>query len=219
MGKAWDLKMFGLEQISHLKHAQELDFQRQPVEDASLDPSIESLGDGLQASIDSYKKMCTTNTTAEMSSESGAARLYAIGGWDGTFNYNTVESFDPRSNAWEAVAPMHCKRRGAAAAVVDRRIYVIGGFGEMDNGAPGQNANSVEMFDPRVGRWMFEGLLPPIPVSGIHPDERSYAAATSLNGMLYVAGGRNKNGDLSSMQMYDPRNQQWMELAPLGSRR
>ena len=31
---------------------------------------------------------------------------------------------------------------------------------------------SVEMFDPRVGRWMFEGLLPPIPVSGIHPDER-----------------------------------------------
>ena len=35
---------------------------------------------------------------------------------------------------------------------------------------------SVEMFDPRVGRWMFEGLLPPIPVSGIHPDERSYGA-------------------------------------------
>ena len=56
-----------------------------------------------------------------------------------------VDSYDWHSNAWRAEPPLARARWGAAAAVVDGRIFVSGG----SNG----NATlaSVESFDPREG--------------------------------------------------------------------
>ncbi len=53
---------------------------------------------------------------------------------------------------------MQCKRRGAAAAVVEKCIYVVGGSGDesADARKAALSSNSIEMYDPRVGRWMFE---------------------------------------------------------------
>ena len=52
---------------------------------------------------------------------------------------------------------MQCKRRGAAAAVIEKCIYVVGGSGDQAEAQTSLHASdSIEMYDPRVGRWMFE---------------------------------------------------------------
>jgi hypothetical protein len=48
---------------------------------------------------------------------------------------------------------------------------------------------------------------------------RSSAAVAALNGCLYIAGGRNKNGDLALVEMFDIRNQRRLQLAPLTTAR
>ena len=40
---------------------------------------------------------------------------------------NTVYEYDPAANRWTAKAPMPTRRGGGAAAVVDGKIYVVGG--------------------------------------------------------------------------------------------
>ena len=57
--------------------------------------------------------------------------LYAFGGEgntarpDGVFPQNEV--YDPRTNAWESLAPMPTPRHGIAATVIGDRIYLPGG--------------------------------------------------------------------------------------------
>ena len=70
--------------------------------------------------------------------------LYAVGGWDGGNLLSSVEVYDPRTNAWKAVAPMSTKRYGLAASVLtvggQEQLYAVGGR----HGSP---LNSVEVYD------------------------------------------------------------------------
>ena len=55
------------------------------------------------------------------------------------------------------------------------------------------NLKSVERFDSRVGEWQNASML---------HSPRYWAAAASLNGEVYVAGGWNEDGDpLETIQM------------------
>ena len=49
--------------------------------------------------------------------------LYAIGGSDGQCPLNTVERYDPRKNAWTAMAPMSTRRKHLGCAVFNNQIY------------------------------------------------------------------------------------------------
>ena len=57
-----------------------------------------------------------------------------------------MERSDPIENAWEAVAPMATARYAHAMAVVDGKLYAMGGY---NNGF----LNSVERYDLAVGAW------------------------------------------------------------------
>ena len=54
-------------------------------------------------------------------------KLYTAGGFDGSSRLSSVECFDTATNTWEAVAPMSMARCGAAAGVLDGKLYVVGG--------------------------------------------------------------------------------------------
>ena len=43
--------------------------------------------------------------------------VYAIGGAESWNCLNTVERYDPRTDAWTLIAPMNVARRGAGVAV------------------------------------------------------------------------------------------------------
>jgi N-acetylneuraminic acid mutarotase len=73
-----------------------------------------------------------------------------MGGSDGQNQLSSVERYDPETNAWEAVAPMSMARCPSAAAVVDGKLYVMGGF----NGRQNLPFSSVERYDPAKDEWV-----------------------------------------------------------------
>ena len=69
------------------------------------------------------------------------------GAHDSQHRLSSVELYDASTNAWEAVAPMSTARVCPAAAAIDGKLYVMGGYN-------GQNQlSSVERYDPATDEW------------------------------------------------------------------
>ena len=105
---------------------------------------------------------------------------------------------------WEAyrvggVAPMSTARWGLGVAVVDSKLYVVGGGvdGVDEEGwVSSRTVSSVEGFDPSTGQW-----------SGVAPmsTARDCHGVAVVDGKLYAMGGWDgTNTRLSSMECYDP---------------
>ena len=76
-------------------------------------------------------------------------KMYAVGGLDSTnTNLSSVESFDPSTGQWSAMAAMSTARCLHGVAVVNGKLYVVGG-----KDGTGNAVNSVESFDPSTGQW------------------------------------------------------------------
>ncbi len=105
--------------------------------------------------------------------------LYAIGGRN---NFGvavpTVRAYDPADGRWVDRRPLQVARSEAAAVVVGREIYVIGG----ENNGPLQ---AVEIYDPATDRWRNGPVL---------PDARRGAMAAAVDGDVYVFGGLGDEG-------------------------
>ncbi len=55
-------------------------------------------------------------------------RSSSLGGWHAsTENTDKVECYDPKTNKWTMCAPMKERRYRPGVAVVDGKIYVLGG--------------------------------------------------------------------------------------------
>lgn len=105
--------------------------------------------------------------------------------------------------AWSLGAPMPTARSEITSAVLDGKIYVVGGFE-----ASGGNSDVVEAYDPYADAWQ---RVAPLPVRLDH------AMAASDGGTLYVMGGYRVFGaEISSATYeYDPQADAWTERAPL----
>ena len=76
-----------------------------------------------------------------------ANKLYAVGGYDGG-NLSSVEWYDPALDAWEAVAPMATARCHLAVAVLDGKLYAVGGHNDNDG-----HLSSAERYNPALDAW------------------------------------------------------------------
>lgn len=56
-------------------------------------------------------------------------------------------SYDPEEDRWTLIQPMHSKRLGVGVAVVNRLLYVIGGFDGKERLA------SIECYHPENNEW------------------------------------------------------------------
>ena len=65
---------------------------------------------------------------------------------------SSVERHDAAANAWEEVAPMAVSRAAVGVAVLDGRLYAVGGKNE-DEEDEGVIRNTVEIFDPATNAW------------------------------------------------------------------
>ena len=97
----------------------------------------------------------------DFSRHDGARRqdVYTVGGhtndYEGLLSYLTsVERYDPATNAWETMAPMPTARRSFGVAVLDGKLYVVGGEMPWD----ARLLKVVERFDPATNTW--EELAP-----------------------------------------------------------
>jgi N-acetylneuraminic acid mutarotase len=142
----------------------------------------------------------THTTGAAVTGQDG--KIYVFGGRNGPFSKASAEAYTPSSNSWAMVAPMPTARLGLAAALGPAgKIYVLGGYGNHEVRCKN------EVYDPKTNTWATKA---PMPVGG-----EGIAAATGADGKIYVFGGYRRNfgadgnGDLNTVQIYDPIANTW----------
>lgn len=106
--------------------------------------------------------------------------VYSVAGRDTQLLEVTDEllMYDPLAGEWVEKSPLPTARAGIAGGVVDGRIVVVGGEGnvEFESGV----FNEVEIYDPEADEWTDVGDMP-VPRHGM--------GAVGVGGKLYVPGG------------------------------
>jgi len=106
-------------------------------------------------------------------------------------------SVDAAEDAWATKAPMHVARSNLGVAVVDGKIYAIGGL--VGNGVvTGVN----EVYDPETDIWSSRKSM---------PTARAYFATAVYQGKVYCIGGA--GGGVN--EVYDPATDTWETRASL----
>jgi N-acetylneuraminic acid mutarotase len=131
-----------------------------------------------------------------------ANEVFVLGGFDGSARIlDTVEAYDPSSDAWRGdVARLPVAMHHVNAAVVEGRIHVVG-FLTGDFVADGR----VFTYDPTEDAWTAGMPMPP-------GTERGASGVAVLAGRIHVAGGL-RDGTVSDFSAYDPATGQW-EILP-----
>ena len=121
----------------------------------------------------------------------------------------TSEVLDIRSGRWERIPDAPTARNSAAAAVIDDRIYVVGGrqmLKQADGRTRPVNVATLEVYDPATGRWETRAPMP-LAQGGL--------AAAAYGGKLYAFGGEQfvpNTKVFPDAWVYDPRADRWSAL-------
>ena len=122
----------------------------------------------------------------------------------------TIEMYDPVTDTWIQKADMPVPRSSNSTCIVDGKIYIIGGVAA--NRKQGR-LDSVDIYDPATDTWTEAKSM---------NHARGGASVSVVDGMIYVMGGvgwpqiPNHPGPfLSSVEMFDPKNNQWTEITEM----
>jgi N-acetylneuraminic acid mutarotase len=113
----------------------------------------------------------------------------------------TVEG--AQNSTWDQGDVMHTNRTEITTALLNNKIFVIGGADYMDEGA----VDTVEIYDPTSNEWTVGPSL---------PYELDHAPSVVYDGKIYVIGGFLKDKiTTNKMLIYDPDANEWTEGTPL----
>ena len=126
-------------------------------------------------------------------------------------NVATNEVFDIATNSWSPAAPMLTARNHHGAALIDGRIYVVGGrIGSTFIIGLSNNVSTNEVYDVAKNTWSS--------VVGM-PTPRSGIGVAVLNGRMHVLGGEAYLNDLvgtyRTHEAFDPKTNGWQRLPPM----
>jgi len=128
---------------------------------------------------------------------------------------NTTEVYDPARNVWTTKSPMPIPVLGAASAVLDGKIYVVGGSRHFQVGWDLATVASNQVYDPEDDAWSTRASL---------PTAESYAAAEATSGVtapkkIYFVGGANQTTYSSVTYAYDSVGNVWSTVASMPTSR
>ena len=131
-----------------------------------------------------------------------AGVIHVFGGYDATKSqYSNVYFYDEPNDQWKSDVGMPDARGNFAGALAgDDNIYIVGGSG-----------NSVLRFTPSPAAWS--------PAPAAPTGRYSLAAASGIDGRVYVFGGTNGAGPVATVEVYDPSSLKWMSLQQMPSKR
>jgi uncharacterized repeat protein (TIGR01451 family) len=115
-----------------------------------------------------------------------------------------MQEYDPATNTWTGRASLNQPRADFATAVLDGKIYVIGGRSGYYS-----YLTSVEVYDPATDTWTYCSNI---------PTYRYGLAAASFDGKIYAIGGYN-GGFLSTVEEYDPITNTWTNRTSMNTAR
>jgi hypothetical protein len=122
----------------------------------------------------------------------------------------TNNSANFTENTWTEKAPMHQARESLGVAVVDGKIYAIGGWSEK-----GVAVGTNEEYDPKTDSWTYKATMPTA--------RYNFAIAVCQN-KIYCIGGCTKATDegqtaTTANEVYDPATNTWETKAPMPTTR
>ena len=133
-------------------------------------------------------------------------RIYVIGGYFNNTFLNTVEEYNPATNAWRVVASMSTARYYPAVTVYNNQIYVFGGKQSVSGGV----LSGAEVFTPptndtTLGSW---AALPDMPFP-------TYSAVgLTLSNQIYLLGGIQSGSAPTNVYKYDPVGHVYVPKTP-----
>ncbi|KAG8555058.1 hypothetical protein GDO81_017567 [Engystomops pustulosus] len=149
------------------------------------------------------KKLCSFLQPSRVRPRRKARKfLYAIGGytrlqggrWSDSRALSCVERFDTFSQYWSTVSSLHQARSGMSAAVLDGKIYVVGG--EKDS----MIFDCVESYDPVSKQWAAVASMN-------HP--RCGLGVCSCHGAIYAMGGWVGAEIGNGIERFSPEENTW----------
>ncbi len=134
-------------------------------------------------------------------------RLIWAGGGKNSIARSDAFAFDFRTQRWSRLPSMPSRREHVAEAVIDGKLYVLGG-----RGTEVLALDTAERFDPETNRWE---SLPPMPVAS------GGVAAVSVDGKAIVVGGGDDGAETvtGAVQEFDPADDKWTLLANMHTAR
>ena len=124
--------------------------------------------------------------------------VYAIGGYDGSNNLESVESMDLRTGLWVLREPLPVGLRVCTAAVYNNSIYHCGGYGGSDG------TKSCYVYSSSTGVWT------PGPEMN---HARWYHGLVVVGGDLYEIGGGGGSDSQTSSERLNSRTGKWELLS------
>jgi hypothetical protein len=113
---------------------------------------------------------------------------------------------NPRdSPGWALLAPMPEARGETTTAVLDDRLYVVGGL----SGLVARASDAVSVYDPLTNAWTDGPAL---------PEPRHHAGASALDGAVWLAGGAPSVGQWSAetnLWRLDAGASEWADATPM----
>lgn len=131
--------------------------------------------------------------------------IYIIGGEgydDAGYDFDpldTVEIYNPQTDNWRTGTAMPTVRKSPVAAVVNGKLYVIGGTNVINPAG----LSTVEEYNPVTDSWITKTEM---------PTGRFAAAACVVDNKIYVVGGTSGGFSLDTFEMYDPALNSWASL-------
>jgi len=116
------------------------------------------------------------------------------------------EYLDPATNTWHIAAQMPTIREHLASAVVDGKIYIIGGrVLTLES-----NTDVNEVYDPKTDTWSKKAPM---------LTKRGGIAMATLSGKIFVFGGESNTRTFKEVEEYTPATDMWRQVEPMPTAR
>ena len=107
---------------------------------------------------------------------------------------HSIHIVDAQEDTWTTLAPMPTSRNAVGLAVVDNKIYAIGGWN-------GNYVSANEMYDPTTNKWTPKASM---------PTPRYAFAIFTLDKKIHIVGGYiNGINPTSAHEVYDTKTNTW----------
>ncbi|XP_015590524.1 influenza virus NS1A-binding protein homolog isoform X2 [Cephus cinctus] len=127
--------------------------------------------------------------------------LLVCGGYDRVECLKSVDQYLPETNTWQVLSAMREARGRFGIAVVNGKVYAIGG----SNGST--ELDTVEVLNPEAG-WKWSAIAN-LPLA------RSNSGVCALGKNIYCIGGWNGQAGIKQCDIFDPETGEWSSIESL----